>query len=313
MDTTITFFGQLAFVLLGAPLLQGLMKKMKSRLQNRKGPSILQPYFDLWKLLRKGSVFSEHASWVLRFSPYGVFACTVVASLFVPFYVSHAPLDYVGDAILMVYLLAMARFLLAIAALDTGSAFGGMGSSREMTISSFVEPALFMALFSLVLLFNTTNLSEMAFRASQGYVGYFSLFNILAMMGFFVVLIAETGRIPVDNPATHLELTMIHEAMVLECSGRALGLIEWSKAIKQFIFFSLLVNLFFPLGLAKGEVFSEVPYSMAIFFIKVFFLAFATAWVETLNAKLRLFRVPNLLLLSFCFSFLAFLSIIFVR
>ncbi|HHT9120264.1 MAG TPA: respiratory chain complex I subunit 1 family protein [Candidatus Hypogeohydataceae bacterium YC41] len=303
------FFTQLACLLLGAPLLQGFIKKMKARLQGRQGPSLLQPYYDLWKLLRKDSVLSEHASWVFRYAPYGVFSFILTAGLFVPLYVPQAPMAYAGDCILVVYLFAMARFLQAIAALDTGSAFGGMGSSREMTISSFVEPALFMALFTVGLKADSLNLNEMVLWPYRDSIGYFSLFNILLAAGFFVVPIAETGRIPVDNPATHLELTMIHEAMILEYSGRALALIEWSKAIKQLIFLSLFVNLFLPVF--KEEAFSL--HSSGLFLAKLLAAGYVTAWVETLNAKLRLFRVPGLLFLSVCCSFLALLSIIFVR
>ncbi len=218
---------------------------------------------------------------------------------------------HAGDVILVVYLLGMARFLQAIAALDTGSAFGGMGSSREMVISSFVEPALFMALFIMGLHVNSLNLSEMVVKVSQDSHGFLSLFNILLAIGFFVVLIAETGRIPVDNPATHLELTMVHEAMILEYSGRALALIEWSKALKQFIFFSLLANLFFPIPTYRGDAFPL--FSLGVFSLKLVVLGYITAWAETLNAKLRLFRVPNLLLLSLCGKILALLFIIFVR
>jgi formate hydrogenlyase subunit 4 len=316
----INFFTHLACLLLGAPLLQGFIKKIKARLQGRQGPGLLQSYYDLWKLLRKDSVLSEHASWVFRFAPYGVFVFTLTAALFVPLCVFltpggatayGAPMAYAGDCILVVYLLGMARFLQAIAALDTGSAFGGMGSSREMTISSFVEPALFMALFTVGLQANSLNLNEMVLRVSQGSVGYFSLFNVLLIVSFFVVLIVETGRIPVDNPATHLELTMVHEAMILEYSGRALALIEWSKALKQFIFFALLVNLFLPVPVSRGE--AVLLYPLGVFFLKLMVLGYVTAWAETLNAKLRLFRVPSLLLLSLCGSFLALLSIIFVR
>ena len=307
----ISFFTHLVCLLLGAPLLQGFIKKMKARLQERQGPGLLQPYYDLWKLLRKDSVLSEHASWVFRIAPYGVFVFTLTAALFVPLYVPRAPMAYAGDCILVVYLLGMARFLQAIAALDTGSSFGGMGSSREMTISSFVEPALFMALFTVGLQVGSLNLNEMVLKVSQDPTGYLSLFNVLLAISFFVVLIAETGRIPVDNPATHLELTMVHEAMILEYSGRTLALVEWSKALKQFIFFSLLVNLFLPVPAFKGEF---IPLSsLSVFFLKLMVLGYVTAWAETLNAKLRLFRVPNLLLLSLCGSFLALLSIVFVR
>jgi len=307
----ISFFTQLACLLLGAPLLQGFIKKIKSRLQGKRGPSVLQPYYDIWKLFRKDSVLSEHASWVFRFAPYGVFMFTLTAALFVPLYSLKAPMAHAGDCILVVYLLGMARFLQAAAALDTGSAFGGMGSSREMTIGSFAEPALFMALFAVGLHFNSLNLNEMVSGVSQGGAAHVSFFNVLLFVGFFVVLIAETGRIPVDNPSTHLELTMVHEAMILEYSGSYLALIEWSKAVKQFMFFSLMANVFLPIAVLEGS--PATLSSLGIFSLKLVILGYITAWVETLNAKLRLFRVPNLLLFSMGCSFLAMLSIIFVR
>lgn len=305
---------QVVSMLMGAPLLQGVLKKMKSRLQGRQGPSLFQPYFDLWKLLRKQNVVSEHASWVFRSTPYIVFASTVSASLFVPAWTVVSPLGFAGDVILVVYLLGLARFFEALAALDTGSAFGGMGSSREMTISSFAEPALLAALFVVGLKVHSLNLSEMILKSyGTGYHGYLSLPNIMIMVGFFIVVIAETGRIPMDNPATHLELTMVHEAMVLEYSGRGLALLEWSKAVKQFLFFALLANIFFPLGLAMNVKGSEILYSTGIFFSKVFVLAYIMAWVETLNAKFRLFRVPKLLMASLCLSTMALVFIILVR
>lgn len=305
------FLTHMVCLLVGAPLLQGFIKKMKARLQGRRGPSILQSYYDLWKLLRKDCVLSEHASWVFRFVPYGVFVFTLTAALFVPLYSLKAPMTHAGDCILVIYLLGMARFLQAIAALDTGSTFGGMGSSREMTIASFAEPALFMAFFAVGLKTNSLNLDEMVLRASQGGIEYISLFNVLLMIGFFVVIIAETGRIPIDNPATHLELTMIHEAMILEYSGKYLAVIEYSKAIKQFIFFSLMANLFLPVPAISGDVLHLAVFGA--FFLKILILGYVMAWVETVNAKLRLLRVPNLLLLSLCCSLLGLFSIIFMR
>jgi formate hydrogenlyase subunit 4 len=189
-----------------------------------------------------------------------------------------------------------------------------MGSSREMTISSFAEPALLMALFVVGLKTQSLNLSEMILRSSgTGYLDYFSLPSRLVMVGFFIVVVAETGRIPVDNPATHLELTMVHEAMVLEYSGRWLALLEWAKAVKQFLFFTLMANIFFPVGLASDTRSPEIFYSMGIFFSKVFVLVYIMAWVETLNAKLRLFIVPRLLMVSLCLSMMALVYIAVVR
>lgn len=314
MNAVILLLVQVVIVLLGAPLLQGVIKKMKSRLQGRQGPGLFQPYFDLWRLLRKDSVVSEHATWVFRSTPYIVFAGTVSASIFVPVWTVVSPLGFAGDAILVVYLLGLARFFEALAALDTGSSFGGMGSSREMALSSFAEPALLMVMFVVGLKANSLNFGEIVLSSfGAGYYGCLSLPNILVATGFFIVVIAETGRIPVDNPATHLELTMVHEAMILEYSGRGLALLEWAKAVKQFLFFSLLANIFFPMGLARDAEVPGVFYSTGIFFSKVVVLAFIMSWVETLNAKLRLFRVPKLLMASLCLSMMALVYIILVR
>lgn len=313
MNFTTFLLVQLTLALLGAALLQGLIKKMKSRFQGRQGPSLLQPYFDLWKLLKKESVVSEHASWVFRSTPYIVFASTVSASLFVPLWTAMSPLGFAGDAILVVYLLGLARFFETLAALDTGSVFGGMGSSRDMVISSFAEPALLMALFFVGLNVHSLNLDEMALKSAASGYGYISVPTMLALAGFFIVVIAETGRIPVDNPATHLELTMVHEAMVLEYSGRGLAILEWAKAVKQFLLFALMANIFFPPGLAKVHMGSDAIYFMGIFLSKIFVLAFVMAWVETLSAKFRLFRVPKLLMASFCLSMMALIYTVFIR
>ena len=291
-----------------APLITGCIKNWKARLQNRRGPRIWQPYFDLLKFLRKDMVISEHASWIFRAMPFVLFTSTLLAGLMVPLVSASAPLSLFGGALAFVGLLALGRFFLALAGLDPASAFGGMGSSREMTISAIAEPALMLAIFTVAIAAKSTNLSEML-QAAQGPT--WTLLNpahLLAFVALFIVLLAETGRIPVDNPATHLELTMIHEAMILEYSGRYLALIEWSASVKQLVLMALLVNVFFPIGIATDANATSLGLSLFWFVAKVLALSGAVVLVETTNAKLRLFRVPDLLSAAFILATLALLS-----
>jgi formate hydrogenlyase subunit 4 len=299
---------QTAGLLALAPLLTGCIRNWKAKLQNRRGPRIWQPYFDLAKFLRKDMVISEHASWIFHAMPYVLFTATLLAGLMLPLVNASAPLSAFGGALALVGLLALGRFFLALGGLDPASAFGGMGSSREMTIAAVAEPALMLAIFTVAITAGSTNLSEML-RAAQGPT--WKLLNpahVLAFAALFIVLLAETGRIPVDNPATHLELTMIHEAMVLEYSGRYLALIEWSASLKQLILMTLLVNIFFPVGITGEWTFRAVTVSTLWFLAKLLLLAGAVVLVETTNAKLRLFRVPDLLSAAFILAALALLS-----
>ena len=211
-----------------APLLQGLIKKLKARLQNRIGPPLLQSYYEIWKDMKKDAVISEHASWLTRFTPYIAWATIVTAGLLVPNIAIDAPLGFAGDVLMVVYLFGMARFFTALAGLDSGSAFGGMGSSREMAIGAIIEPALLLAIFGSCLAGKTTKIGQIALSVAQQQWDFIDPAYGLAVLAMLVVVLAETGRIPVDNPDTHLELTMIHEAMLLEYSGRYLGLMMWA-------------------------------------------------------------------------------------
>jgi formate hydrogenlyase subunit 4 len=240
--------------------------------------------------------------------PYVLFLSTLLAGLMVPLISVSAPLSLFGGALALVGLLALGRFFLALGGLDPASAFGGMGSSREMTIAAIAEPALMLAVFTVAIAAGSTNLSQML-HATQGPT--WQLLNpvhVLAFAALFIVLLAETGRIPVDNPATHLELTMIHEAMILEYSGRYLALIEWSASIKQLVLMALLVNIFFPIGIAADLSAKAISLSALWFLAKLLALAGAVVLVETTNAKLRLFRVPDLLSAAFILATLALLS-----
>jgi formate hydrogenlyase subunit 4 len=213
-----------------------------------------------------------------------------------------------GGVLAVVYLLALGRFFLALGGLDAGTPFGGLGSSREMTISAIAEPALMLAVFTVALSAGSTNLSSMAQAAVGQSWRFLAPSQMLAFAALFIVLIAETGRLPVDNPATHLELTMIHEAMILEYSGPYLALIEWSASMKQMILMTLLVNVFFPYGLSPDGSPVNMIISIALFVSKLVVLSVAVVLVETSNAKLRLFRVPELLAVAFVLSALALIS-----
>ncbi len=299
---------QTALLLLLAPLMSGLIKNWKAKLQNRRGPRIWQPYADLIKFLRKDMVISEHASWVFSFSPYVVFLTALLAGLMVPMLTVQAPLSLFGGALAVVGLLALGRFFLALGGLDPGSAFGGMGSSREMTIAAIAEPAMMLAIFTVAIGAGSTDLSQIAQTSLAPAWKPFSPTHAMAFIALFIVLLAETGRIPVDNPATHLELTMIHEAMLLEYSGRYLALMEWGASIKQLVLMALLANVFLPLGIATKTSPEALGLSVLAFTAKLLLLAVEVVLVETTNAKLRLFRVPDLLSAAFVLAVLSLLS-----
>jgi len=299
---------QTILVLLLAPLVTGCIRNWKAKLQNRRGPRIWQPYSDLIKFLRKDMVISEHASWVFSLAPYTVFLSALLAGLLVPTVSTQAPLSLFGGVLALVGLLALGRFLLALGGLDPGSAFGGMGSSREMTIAAIAEPAMMLAIFTVAIGAGSTDLSRIL-QATQGPT--WSLLNpthVMAFAALFIVLLAETGRIPVDNPATHLELTMVHEAMLLEYSGRYLAFMEWGASVKQLVLMTLLVNIFLPVGIAHSLAPAALGIGLAAYVAKVLALAGAVVLVETTNAKLRLFRVPDLLSAAFVLATLALLS-----
>jgi formate hydrogenlyase subunit 4 len=304
---------QLLIVGLGAPLLVGLVRRVKARLQGRRGAGLLQPYADLRKLLAKETVVSETTSWIFRFTPYLLAATMLLSALLVPLLTTQTPLGFLGNIIVLMYLFLLGTFFLALAGLDAGSAFGGMGSSREMAVAALAEPTVMIAIFAIALRAGNTGLDEIIRRGAADSLLLLTPGHLLAFMAFFIVALAETGRLPVDNPATHLELTMIHEAMVLEYSGRHLMLIEWAAGMKLLIFLALLSNLFFPWGVAL----TVTPLALAVAFValvaKVGTLAVAIAALETTVAKLRLFRLPALLSGSFALALLAVISFLFVK
>jgi len=287
-----------------APFLRGAIKKMKAAMQTRQGPPLLQGYYDLAKLLRKETVRSDTASWVYVAGPRVYFATALAATTLVPVLVAMAPLEGAGGILGLVGILALGRFALAAAALDTGSPFGGMGGSREMTIAALAEPALMLGLFTSALAAGSLDLGAVV-RSLLNPGVVFRPSDIFALSGLFIVLIAETGRIPVDNPATHLELTMIHEAMVLEYAGPDLALVEWSSAVKELLYITLLIDLFMPVGMATTVAPASLLIAAAAWAGKVFVFAVVITLVESTNAKLRLFRVPELVAVSLGLGFLA--------
>ena len=307
MDTLLAFAAallQAGVMLAVAPLLKTAIKKMKARLQNRKGPPILQGYYDLLKLLRKEPLRSETASWIYVAGPRVYFAAAVAATTLVPVLYAAAPLEAAGGILLLVGTLALGRFALATAALDTGSPFGGMGASRDMTIAALAEPALMLGLFASALAAGSLSLGVMVRGLLQQGLSFHPS-DLLAFAGLFIIVITETGRIPVDNPATHLELTMIHEAMVLEYAGPDLALVEWASALKELLYLTLLVDLFLPAGMATSIAPVALLVGLLAWAGKIFVLAIFVTVAESTNAKLRLFRVPELVSVSLGLAFLA--------
>lgn len=276
-----------------APLLTGIMRKTKARTQKRIGSSMLQPYYDMIKLTKKDEVVSESSSWIFRASPWINFVSSVTAACFVPVMIFYSPFGLAGDILVVVGLFGLGRFFTLLAGLDVASSFGGLGSSRETMMSALIEPALFITIFALSLTLGGTNLSTMVDSSAHSAILAPSM--IFAAISFFIIILAETGRLPFDNPATHLELTMMHEATILEYSGKSLALIEWSQSIKQMVLFGLFVNLFVPFGVSTVASFALLGVGLAFFIAKTVFLSVFIAFVETKVAKWRLFRVPDLI------------------
>ena len=284
---------QMLLVLALAPLLVGFVRKVKARLLRRQGPPLIQPYRDIIRLLRKDVVLATSASWLFRAIPYLIFAATWVAAALVPTFATGLMFSWSADLIAIIALLGLARFFLALAGLDVGTSFGGIGSSREVMIASLAEPAMLMIVFTLALAAGSTQLSTMAEYLASGEAGLrFSLG--LALIALIIVAIAENARIPVDNPATHLELTMVHEAMVLEYSGRHLALIDLSAQLKLLLYVSLIACLFVPWGIAAPDAgLKALLIGVVAYVAKLAAGAFLLAVFETSIAKMRVFRVPD--------------------
>lgn len=281
---------------LAAPILAGFIKKVKARLQHRQGPPILQPWNDLRKLFGKKMVLSEVTSWVFQVPPYLEFGVGLLLLLAVPGpFLFAQSLNPGIDIIFVLYLWGLARFFTALAGLDGGSAFGGMGSSREMTIAALVEPGLLLLLFILGIKATTLNVNRIFLWAAQTGEWFFSPLYLMTTVAFFILLIAETGRIPVDNPDTHLELTMIHEGMILEYSGPYLALISWAVMIRQYLYYGIFLNIFFPGAPPAHYGIASTAIGILVFGIKTALLGVVVALVESLLAKMRLLKLPRLL------------------
>lgn len=286
---------QMVLVLALAPLLTGWVRWVKSRLLARRGASPLQPYRDILRLLRKDVVLAHNASWLFRASPYMIFTAIWMAAGLVPAFTSHLALAPSADLIALVALLASARFFLALAGMDVGTSFGGIGSSREMMIAAFAEPAMLMMVFSVAILVGSTSLAEIADYMVSGTVGL-RVSLALALIALVMVAIAENARIPIDNPATHLELTMVHEAMVLEYSGRHLALVEGAAMLKLLLYTALIACIFVPWGMAHpGDGAGWALWGLVTFVAKMAVGGAALAVFETSIAKMRVFRVGDFL------------------
>ena len=303
---------QMALVLVLAPLLTGFVRKVKARLLRRRGASVIQPYRDLVRLLRKDVVLAEDASWLFRVAPYMIFAATWVAAALVPTFAAGLMFSWTADLIALIALLGSARFFLALAGMDVGTSFGGIGSSREVMIASLAEPAMLLIVFTLALVAGSTQLSTVAAFMTSPEVGLRVSLG-LALIALIMVAIAENARIPVDNPATHLELTMVHEAMVLEYSGRHLAMIEFAASLKLLLYVSLIACVFMPWGLAiSGEGPAAYAIGAMAYVAKLATAGVLLALFETAVAKMRVFRVPEFLgaalMLGFLGTLLLFVS-----
>ena len=296
---------QVVLTIAAAPLLVGIMRLIRARLEGRAGPPVLQPWRDLRKLLGKERMVSNNTGWVFSIAPLVLLASAALVAGIVPFLSTQSALDQVGDLFAVVYLLLLGTVFLSLAGLDAGTAFGGMGASRSMTITAIAEPTVLVAIFALSVSTGSSNLGTIVAATLAHPATAASPESLLAFAALAVVTIAETGRIPVDNPSTHLELTMIHEAMVLEYSGPDLALIELAAHLRLVVFLGLLSNLFIPWGIATTARPLELLAAAAAVAAKILLLAAAIAVVEVFTAKVRLFRVPELLAASFVLAFLA--------
>jgi formate hydrogenlyase subunit 4 len=275
--------------------------------QGRTSPGLFQPYRDIIKLFSKDVVLAGNASWIFRVTPYIVFGVSVLAGGIIPTLSVDLPLAATADIIALVALFAIARFFTALAGMDIGTAFGGMGSSREMTIASLAEPAMLMAIFTVSLASKSTSLSQMVQVIFHGQ-SVLRPSIAFALLAFILIALAETGRIPVDNPATHLELTMIHEAMILEYSGRHLALIEWAGMMKLFLYAMLGIASFFPKGISVTGDLAAIPAAFLFMTGKLFVIGTGLVLIETGLAKMRIFRVTEFLGTAFLFAALGMLS-----
>jgi formate hydrogenlyase subunit 4 len=296
-----------ALVLLAAPLLLGWINQCRATLQNRSGAGVLQPYRNLIKLFYKDAILAHNASQLFRATPYILFACMWLAAALVPVFATDLPLSPAVDVIALVGIFALARVFISLAAMDIGTAFGSLGARREMLVGFLAEPALLMVFFTASTISQSTSLITIVETlAHKQFVLYPSM--SFAAVAFIMVLLAENARIPVDNPATHLELTMIHEAMILEYSARHLALVEWASALKLLAYMTIGIALFAPWGIAESGDWKALPLAMLLVFIKLLIGGAGLALMETISAKLRIFRVPEFMGTAFLLAVLGLLT-----
>ncbi len=302
---------QVVFTLLIAPFFTGLIRKVKAKVQHRVGAPVLQPYYDLIKLFKKDLVVSSTSSWIYMLAPYVYFLTSVAAVICLPVVYQLTGFSFYADLLIVVYLFVTGRIFMTLAGLDTGSTFGGMGSSRELLVSALVEPALFMVIITVsatpgIASTNTVSIYEYA-AAHTG--AAFTPVNILLFASMLMILIAEASRIPVDDPATHLELTMVHEAMTLEYSGRQLAFVELGTYMKQLVFMTFMANILMPVGFDAKNIFL----GFGIYLIKLLIITLLVAVVEINTVKLRLYSIPNFAVIAFIVSVLGFLTVFILR
>ncbi|GAB6071736.1 NADH-quinone oxidoreductase subunit H [Venenivibrio stagnispumantis] len=302
MENILIGIFQLIVIVVVAPFLKAFIHKIKAILRGQKGHSLFQPYRDIYKLLQKEAVISKDASFISRTAPYMIFLSTIWAVLFLPVINSYTLLSFTGDIIAVVYILAFGTFFFVLYGMDQASAFGGLGSSREITISSLAEPALMLIIFTFAIQTGSTNISEIFSKIHQTGIATFPVSYIFALMALFIIALAENGRIPIDNPETHLELTMVHEAMILEASGRHLALIEMASYIKLAVFITIASNIFIPIGFYNEATITAILIGVIFYIIKLLIFAIPIAVVEMSIAKFRFFRVPEIIMLGFVLS-----------
>jgi formate hydrogenlyase subunit 4 len=295
---------QFLIIIFFSPLVNGVIKKLKANMQGRVGAGMLQPYYDLLRLFKKGMVVSRVTSWIFTAAPFIVFTSAAAAALLVPVLTTQSDLSRMGDVVALIAVFALGRFFMALAGLDAGTSFGGEGSSREMTVAILVEPMMMLALFTAAITAGSTNIDNIidAQRALS------SPSHLLALAALMVAITAETGRVPVDNPDTHLELTMIHEGMILEYSGPSLALMEWAHYIKQMVLFTLAIDIFFPAGIVRAGGAGAFVLAAGIYAVKISGLCVVMAAVESTRAKVRFFQLPSILGGAFVLAFLSLVT-----
>jgi len=299
---------QVALLVALAPLWGGAVAALEARLQQRHGPPLLQRYRDLARLAGKETVLSRDASPLARVAPYAVLGAVLAVCSWTPVLVAGSPLGFAGDLVMTVALLATMRVLLALLALEAGTAFGGMAASRHLALSALAEPALVLAVFTLAIAARSTDLGRISAAIAASPHAWISPSHLLALTAMWIVVVSETGRVPVDNPATHLELTMIHGGLVLDVSGRHLALLEWAAAIRQLVLLTLVANLFLPWGIALAPSPAALGVALAAWLGKLALCAGVVAGTESVTAKMRLFRVPEFLGMAFLLALLALTS-----